>query len=317
MQNLRLFLHPPQLRVSWKWMILTIVAEIMTTRISARSRRQAMDWSLVLVSQGIETTIDQDTVLGWGLIISESDHTRARESLNQYLAENRQWAWRRRISPKGTLFDWGCLGWVTLVGLFFWIQTHASADFRNAGLMDATAVSHGQWWRLFTAIFLHADLAHFAMNASLGLLLLGLTMGNFGTGFGLLAAYLAGAGGNVSTWLIFEGHRSLGASGMVMGCVGLLTAQSIFSPSDVSQRVKYALTSLLSGIMLFALLGLSPESDVLAHLGGFISGVVLGSLLLIKLRLTQNATANIFAGAAFCVLVVLPWWLAIRNFTGN
>ena len=77
-----------------KWMILTIVAEIMTTRIPARSRRQAMDWSLVLVSQGIETTIDLDADLGWGLIVTESDHARSIDVLKRYLAENRQWPQR-------------------------------------------------------------------------------------------------------------------------------------------------------------------------------------------------------------------------------
>jgi len=307
------------LRLSAKWMILTTVAEMMTarimpTRISARSRRQAMEWSLVLISQGMESTIDSTEELGWGLIVPEQDYERAVDILRQYHAENRHWPWRQRISPKGVLFDWGSLGWVLLIGLFFWIETHASPDFRSAGLMDAVAVSRGEWWRLFTAVFLHADLGHFAMNASIGFFLLGLTMGNFGTGVGLLAAYLAGAGGNVATWLIYsEGHRSLGASGMVMGCVGLLASQSIFSRPGTPNRLKFALVSLAGGVMLFALLGLSPGSDVLAHLGGFVSGLALGCVLVIASGLTRNAAANIFGSVIFCALVILPWWLALKE----
>lgn len=292
-------------------MILTTVIEIMTARIPARSRRQAMDWSLVLISQDIEATIDFSEEPGWGLVVAEQDHERAIDILKQYHAENRHWPWRQKISPKGALFDWGSLGWVLLIGLFFWIQTHASIDFQNAGLMDAVAVSHGEWWRLFTAIFLHADLGHFAMNASIGFLLLGLTMGNLGTGFGLLAAYLAGAGGNIATWLMYsEGHRSLGASGMVMGCVGLLASQAIFFRT---RSLKLATSSIAAGVMLFALLGLSPGSDVLAHFGGFVSGFAIGSLLLIVPRLSRNTAANIVAGFAFCALVILPWWLALHT----
>ncbi|HEX4262770.1 MAG TPA: rhomboid family intramembrane serine protease [Verrucomicrobiae bacterium] len=285
---------------------------MMTTRIPTGSRRQAMDWSLVLVSQGIETVIDSDGESGWGLIVPEQEYGRALEVLRQYRAENRHWPWRQKISPKGILFDWGSVGWVLLIGFFYWIQTHAGAGFRNAGLMDAIAVSHGEWWRLFTAIFLHADLGHLAMNASIGLLLLGLVMGNFGTGVGLLAAYLAGAGGNVATLLIFSsGHRSLGASGMVMGCVGLLAAQTVSFRPENSQRLKYILSSLVGGVMLFALLGLSPESDVLAHLGGFVSGLMLGSILAnVKSRPMRNTTANVLAGIIFGLLVVLPWWSA-------
>ena len=56
---------------------------------------------------------------------------------------------------------------------------------------------------------------------------LGFAMGRYGTGTGVLAAFLAGAGGNVAAWLAsLEQHRNLGASGMVMGSLGLLAAQS-------------------------------------------------------------------------------------------
>jgi membrane associated rhomboid family serine protease len=273
-----------------------------------------MDWSLVLVSQGIESIIDSGEEAGWGLIVPEQDYGRAMEVLRQYRLENRHWPWRQRISPKGVLFDWASVGWLILICFFYWGQTHAPASFRDAGLMDAVAVTHGEWWRLFTAIFLHADLGHLAMNASIGLLLLGLVMGNFGTGLGLLAAYLAGAGGNVATWIIFSsGHRSLGASGMVMGCVGLLAAQSIFSGPGNARRMKYALSSFIGGVMLFALLGLSPESDVLAHFGGFISGIVFGSALAMRPSLARSGIANVLAGIVFCVLVILPWWLALSR----
>jgi rhomboid protease GluP len=295
-------------------MILTIVIEMMTARIPARSRRQAMDWSLVLISQGIEATVDH-TEGAWGLIVSEQENERAISILKQYQAENRHWPWRQKLSPKGTFFDWASFGWVLVVAVFYWAQTHAASGFRDAGLMDATAVSHGEWWRLFTAIFLHADLGHFAMNAAIGVFLLGLTMGNFGTGIGLLAAYLAGAGGNVATWLVYtSGHLSLGASGMVMGCVGLLASQSIFPGYRTPNRFKYLIAGAAVGIMLFTLLGLSPGSDVLAHLGGFVTGLAVGSLLMILPgQIRKNAAANVFAGIMFCVLVILPWWLALKN----
>jgi rhomboid protease GluP len=272
-----------------------------------------MDWSLVLISQEIETIVDFAEESGWGLILAARDHEPALGILTQYHAENRNWAWRQKLPSTGALFDWASLGWVLLIGIFFWIQTYANIGFRDAGLMDATAVNHGEWWRLFTAIFLHADLGHFALNASLGLFLLGLTMGNFGTGFGLLAAYLAGAGGNIATWLIYTGgHRSLGASGMVMGCVGLLVSQAIFLGGPPAYKWKYVIAGAAAGIMLFASLGLSPGSDVLAHFGGFVTGIVLGCLLRMVPRVSQNMPANVCAGVVFLILVILPWWLALR-----
>ena len=275
-----------------------------------------MDWSLVLMSQGIQTAIDFAEDRGWGLAVGERDHERAVGILKQYELENRRWPWRQKVSAQGVLFDWASAGWVVLLALFYWAQTHATPAFRENGMMDAVAVSHGEWWRLFTAVFLHADLGHLAMNASVGLFLLGLTMGNFGTGLGLLAAYLAGAGGNVATWLIYSGgHRGLGASGMVMGCVGLLASQSF--GSEIPNKWKYVIGGGAGGVMLFALLGLSPESDVLAHLGGFVSGIAIGLILLLVRKPASNTIANISAGIVFCILVILPWWLALTHGAGN
>src|SRR5581483_4887366 len=184
----------------------------MTARIPTRSRREAMDWSLVLVSQEIESVIDSDPESGWGLVVAAADHERALVVLEQYRKENLRWPWRQNISGPGLLFDWGAGVWVLLVGFFFWFQQQRPG-LQEAGWMDAAAVSHGEWWRLFTAMFLHADPGHLAQNAVIGFVLLGLTMGRFGTGIGLLAASLAGAGGYLTTWLLFAEHNSRGASG--------------------------------------------------------------------------------------------------------
>jgi len=46
-------------------------------RIPAHSKRQAMDWSLLLLSQGIESIIDHSDESGWGLVVSSNEHQRA------------------------------------------------------------------------------------------------------------------------------------------------------------------------------------------------------------------------------------------------
>ena len=287
-----------------------------TARIPVRSRHQAMEWSLVLISQGIESTIEHsEDSEGWGLVVSEGDYSRALAVLRQYLLENRRRPWRQDVFGAGILFDWTSLAWVLLVVLFFWLSNHG--NFEAAGIMDSTAVGHGQWWRLFTAMWLHADAGHLATNATFGLVLLGLVMGRYGTGVGLLAAYLTGAGGNVAAWLLSAPpHLSLGASGMVLGCLGLLAVQSVSLWRRTPHGGKYIISGFAAGAMLFVLLGVAPGTDVLAHAGGFVTGLLLGAVLTLVPAIARSTWANLLSGLGFAWLVMVPWWLALTRAAG-
>jgi rhomboid protease GluP len=282
------------------------------SRISTRSLAQAMDWSLVLISQGIGSEIQQDQVNStWGLVVMPEDYLKAVSAIRQYRMENRRW-WRREVFRPGLLFDWGSLAWVALLVLFYWVD--AQAGLRSAGVMDNAAVAAGQWWRLFTAVWLHGDLGHLATNASVGLLLLGLSMGRIGTGPGLLMAYLAGAGGNAIAMLFSpRSSVSLGASGMVMGCLGILTAQSFLQLRTTRFDAKMFIPAIAAGIMLFVLLGLSPDTYVQAHLGGFVSGLILGSFGLFAPAISRKTLVNVGCGLMFTLLVLLPWWLGLSG----
>jgi membrane associated rhomboid family serine protease len=280
------------------------------SRIHAASRHQAMDWSLVLLSQGIESKIEfspENQI--WWLEVAAEHEPAARETIRKYQHENRRWAWRKEVAYPGLLFDWAALSWVVLVVVFYWAASEVPF-LQTAGAMDTAAVEHGQWWRLCTAVWLHADVAHLAGNATIGVVLLGFTLGLFGTGTGLLAAYIAGIGGNVIAWQVAgEHHRSLGASGLVMGCIGLLAAHTLFHTGR--NRFKLLGVSAAGALMLFVLLGLSPGTDVIAHTGGAITGALTGALLALIRVKPESARHNLIAGAIFFLLTVIPWAWAV------
>ena len=278
-----------------------------TAQISAHSQREAMDWSLVLVSQGIESIIDQaPDGSGWILLIPAKDVHPALSAIRHYQLENRRWGWRRQVLRPGLLFDWSSSAWVLVLLVFYWAD--AVSGLRTDGAVNSTAIAHGQWWRLFTGIWLHADLAHLASNATFGLVLSGLAMGRFGPGAGLLAAYLAGAAGNAIACLLdTEPHHSLGASGMVMGCLGLLAAQAFrLWRSGLPER-RHLMTGAAAGLMLFVLLGLTPGTDILAHAGGFAFGCFFGAGLGSVEEIAERTRLNLFCGAVFLLLVLIPW----------
>lgn len=273
-----------------------------------------MDWSLVLASQGIEHIIDRsEEGATWELLVAARDSEQALKAIRLYHAENRHWPWHRKLFESDLFFDWASLSWAILLCIFYWLEASQPA-FRTSGEMDSSAVTHGQWWRLFTAVWLHSDLSHLASNAVFGVIFLGLSMGRYGTGVGLLTAYIAGFCGNLFAWLIAPQPRfSLGASGMVMGALGLLAVQSLVLWRRDPQARKYILSGILGGVMLFLLLGLSPGSDLLAHAGGFVSGLLLGVILVRLSDLRKKTGVHIFCGFLFAFLTIWPWWLALRS----
>lgn len=261
------------------------------------------------MSQGIESTIECSTEGQWFLGIDEADAAFAHETIRHYESENRSWPWQQTVQFN-VLFDWTAVGWVFLMVLFYSLQNH-SPGIRDAGLMSSTAVSSGEFWRLVTATCLHADLGHLLANVTLGLLLLGLVMGRFGTGVGLLAALCAGIGGNLGTWLIYPEHRSLGASGVVLGCVGLLAAQALpFRKHPAAKR--YAMTGAAAGVLLFVLIGLAPGTDVLAHFGGFVAGTLIGTLLLLTKPARHSGRVDAACAAIAAMVLLFNWWMALR-----
>src|SRR5882724_9260078 len=139
-------------------------AEDGRARIPVRTRQLAMDWSLVLISQGIASTIlrPQDGS-GWGLLVERADYTQAIRALRQYQVENHGWPWRQPMPWPALTFDWRCLGWAILLAGFYLASGSDTRMFTN-GVMNTTAVSAGQWWRIFTAMQLHADLGHLFSN---------------------------------------------------------------------------------------------------------------------------------------------------------
>jgi membrane associated rhomboid family serine protease len=289
----------------------------MSAAIPVRTERQAMDWSLVLVSQGIEATIERDPEANlYRLVVDAPDYTKALRTLRQYRVENRHQVWRQQLPWTGLVFDWRCVLPLAFFVFLFAIQVTGRGDLQSAGMMDNKAVHAGQWWRVFTAVTLHGDLAHLAANVSTGLLLLGLAMGALGPGIGLLASFLAGAGGNLAGLLFYsESHRGLGASGMVMGALGLLAAQWLALLRHGLSPRQFVLRGVLSGCLLLVLLGFSPERnvDVLAHVAGFGTGLALGAVLAFCPRnVLHGEWVDRTALAAVVGLVGATWWLALR-----
>lgn len=277
--------------------------------IRARSERQAMDWALVLASQGIESALERSSATGsWSLRMHANEYARALQSIHQYRLENRRFAWRQPIPGSHWSFHWGVLAWMVMCGTAFQIQPSL-----ERGLFDTISVRQGEWWRAFTSIWLHQDLGHLGLNLVFGGIFLGLAMGRYGAGIAAWTGLWAGALGNLlGIGLRTENYVGLGASGMVMGALGMLAAQAAPFWRAGRWGARLAFSTFSAGAALFFLLGTDPKSDVLAHAGGFVGGALGGALfawLPERFRRTANQVTGVLAGG----LLLGTWYLALTH----
>ena len=134
-------------------------------------------------------------------------------------------------------------------------------------------VLSGQVWRLFTAMFVHANIAHIAGNM-LFLFIFGLRAEKmFDLKEYMTVYFLSGLAGGLLTLVpIMDPNTvSVGASGAIFGMIGAVT---IYSRRAIGQSIISALVY----VFILFILNLSQNVNYLAHLGGLGAGLLLGYL---------------------------------------
>jgi len=131
-------------------------------------------------------------------------------------------------------------------------------------------------FRLISSQFVHAGIMHLANNMY-GLFFASIFLSRVVRDARLILCYLVcGLGGSIASFVVHPMTVSVGASGAIMGLCGILLALVLLNDKRIVEIRKLVLVNV--GIMtgLTLLLGLKPGIDNAAHLGGFITGAVLG-----------------------------------------
>lgn len=202
-----------------------------------------------------------------------------------------------------------------------WMSGDANVLLELGGNL-AMATTGGQWWRLVSAMFLHAGLLHVGLNMW-ALWDAGRVAERL---FGRLryAALYLGAGllGGIASINWQQDVVSVGASGAVFGVYGALLAALLLRkdllPPSIAKQLQASATVMI-GYSLFN--GFTKVGiDNAAHIGGLVAGVLIGAALVIPARRSIAAVLTtlvlIGAGAVRAIEVAAPYRdeLAFRQF---
>lgn len=133
----------------------------------------------------------------------------------------------------------------------------------------------GEWWRLISSCFLHIGIFHLLMNMY-ALLYIGLLLEPYLGKSRFLSAYLiTGIAGSVASLYWNELTISAGASGAIFGMYGVFLAMLTTNLIEKSAR-KALLTSIAVFVGYNLLNGLKGGIDNAAHIGGLVSGLIVG-----------------------------------------
>lgn len=199
----------------------------------------------------------------------------------------RFFAWAH-CNSKGDFFAWLAVAvalW--LVQLFL---QHGIGDRDGLLLrfgMPYSSVIAGDWWRVFTGPLFHANLAHWAVNAVL-LVLLAAIMSSLSRTATTLSFFAGNTVGAVLSLAlhILNGDDTVGYVGMsagVLAVIGWGVGVSVRQGSVMPSRAWFTFLG-FAAINVVGSWILYPNASNVAHAGGFLTGLILGGAVKWKIR---------------------------------
>ncbi len=160
------------------------------------------------------------------------------------------------------------------MGLFSIGGIRSSVMLRLGGLFGPLVYA-GQWWRLVTAIFLHAGLLHIGFNLWVLFDVAPEVEELFGTSKFIVSYLITGVVGYIASLWWIPMALAIGASGAIMGLIGMLIGAT-FHHGQMGKAYRSMLWRWVIYIFIF---GLFFPVDNAAHFGGLAAGIVFGYLV--------------------------------------
>ena len=275
-------------------------------------------YSLVLSAVNIPHNISPGSDNTFELHVPTHLRERALYEIATYVQENRNWP---PPPPAAPIFSpsFKAMSFLVIGSLVFIYSIsgdwHPESVWFRRGAGDSTAILQaGEYYRLVTALMLHADIVHLMGNCFLGGFLLHFYFKLSGNGLGLFTMLTTATFANYINVLAHgPGHHFVGFSTAVFSVIGLFcTSAYTKSTSAINFHL---FMPIMAGMALLALLGSGGErTDLGAHFFGLIIGMAAGLFLR-----SQKAKAIRHSTVMQMVLTILTcsvvWMSWVRAFS--
>lgn len=304
--------------------LLPVSAETVTGVPVMLTEHRARLWSLVLESQSIPGRLVHDQG-NWLIYVSPDNYDRAVEQLRLFVAENRNWP--PPLPEPHSLIEntLSTLSILVLIAVFHNITRldvtfpgQISTDWMDLGCVDVAKVFAGEWWRLLTALTLHANEAHLFSNLVIGGIVAVNLCRDLGSGLSWCLIVGSGVFGNLLNCILQPpDHRSVGASTAVFGTIGIFTAVSMLRSRSHFLKQKLLLPMAAAASLLVMLGTEGVETDLGAHLFGLASGMALGlAAESLVMRFGRPGwKLNAVLDIACILMVIVSWRAAIQAYS--
>ena len=207
-------------------------------------------------------------------------------------------SWRQAFIPGNVLRATPLIFWLNV--LLFIAMTVAGANILQPasdtlvlwGANYTPATMGGQPWRLLTSVFLHIGIDHLLANM-LAFLFIGLVLEPVLGSWRFLLLYLitGGLASITSVWW-HDVTLSAGASGAIFGMYGVYLA--LLTTNLISQLRRKRSLLIFGLFVVYSLAeGLKDHIDNAAHIGGLLSGLLLGWLAYFPIKSKQVKMAKL------------------------
>lgn len=175
------------------------------------------------------------------------------------------------------------------------------------GALFAERALAGEYWRLVTAATLHADARHALGNAGF-LVLLGWAAGErLGFGAALAAFLFTAVVGFLASLGFGDAAITVGASGGLFGLLGVAAGHAVRHHGAVELPRVARLRAFGAGVLFLAFTAFNPGSNIQAHVGGFVAGVIVG---FVAPRAPARTIVQVLLGLGSALVIAGAWLMA-------